>query len=313
MLPPLGILFALFVAFTAQQVWADNDRANAAVDREASALRAALHLAVGWPGEPQVRLRASIRRYITEAVNVEWPTMAKKAADLTVIPRDLSQALELTLSLTPSSQGQQIAQREIVTELEAALAARGQRIIVSELQVNPLKWSSLLVQAGCALLAIAFVHCENRVCAALMMGLFATGVATSLLLIAAHDRPFIGEFKVRPDPLLQIMPEASLSLSHPSPASDVGQGTAANCRERGGFGLVAPTAPPLGDTQTGSARGSTPRLPLTGSPFPDVACRSPQLFPASKPATGSAVDISAPSIRNTRPCDADWRTFNASR
>src|SRR5215813_353019 len=48
MLPPLGILFALFVAFTAQQVWADNDRANAAVDRDASALRAALHLAVGW-------------------------------------------------------------------------------------------------------------------------------------------------------------------------------------------------------------------------------------------------------------------------
>jgi len=215
MLPPLGILFALFVAFTAQQVWADNDRANAAIDREASALRAALHLAAGWPGEPQVRLRASIHRYITEAVNVEWPMMARKAADLTVIPPDLSRALELTLSLTPSSQGQQIAQREIVIELEAALAARGQRIIVSEVQVNPLKWSSLLVQAGCALLAIAFVHCENRVSAALMMGLFATGVATSLLLIAAHDRPFIGEFKVRPDPLLHIMPEASLGLVAP--------------------------------------------------------------------------------------------------
>ena len=71
------------------------------------------------------------------------------------------------------------------------------------------------MQAGCALLAIAFVHCENRVSAALMMGLFATGVATSLLLIAAHDRPFIGELKVRPDRLQQIMPEASLSLGAP--------------------------------------------------------------------------------------------------
>jgi len=34
MLPPLGILFALFVTFTAAQVWNDNDRAGAAVDRE---------------------------------------------------------------------------------------------------------------------------------------------------------------------------------------------------------------------------------------------------------------------------------------
>src|SRR5438067_1792467 len=73
MLPPLGILFALFVAFTAQQVWGDNDRASAAIDREASALRAAVVLATGWPGEAQARLHALISRYIAEAANLEWP------------------------------------------------------------------------------------------------------------------------------------------------------------------------------------------------------------------------------------------------
>jgi hypothetical protein len=44
MLPPLGIIFGLFVAFTAAQVWSDNERANVAVDREASALRAVVVL-----------------------------------------------------------------------------------------------------------------------------------------------------------------------------------------------------------------------------------------------------------------------------
>ena len=39
MLPALGIIFGLFVAFTAAQVWSDNDRASAAISREASALR----------------------------------------------------------------------------------------------------------------------------------------------------------------------------------------------------------------------------------------------------------------------------------
>jgi len=197
------------------QVWGDNDRANAALGREASALRAAVVLAAGWAEEPQARLRTFICRYITEAVNVEWPLMAKKTANLSVVPQDLSDALELTLSLTPSNQGQQVAQREIVTELDAALAARRERIILSWAQVNPLKWSALLVQAVCALLAIAFVHCDNRLSSALMMGLFATGVATSLLLIAAHDRPFLGELKVRPDPLLQIMLEAPRSRTVP--------------------------------------------------------------------------------------------------
>jgi hypothetical protein len=30
-----------------------------------------------------------------------------------------------------------------------------------------------------------------------------------MLLILAHDRPFTGEISIRPDPLLQVMPENS--------------------------------------------------------------------------------------------------------
>jgi hypothetical protein len=50
MLSLLGILFGLFVAFTAFQVWSDNDRAENAVTREASALRAVTLLAASFPG-----------------------------------------------------------------------------------------------------------------------------------------------------------------------------------------------------------------------------------------------------------------------
>jgi hypothetical protein len=36
-------------------------------------------------------------------------------------------------------------------------------------------------------------------------------VAASVLLIAAHDRPFMGVISVGPAPLLQVMPEAEAS------------------------------------------------------------------------------------------------------
>jgi hypothetical protein len=39
--------------------------------------------------------------------------------------------------------------------------------------------------------------------------LFATGVSASVLLIAAHDRPFFGEVAVTPKPLLQIVSDPS--------------------------------------------------------------------------------------------------------
>jgi hypothetical protein len=52
------------------------------------------------------------------------------------------------------------------------------------------------------------VHSDNRLASAITMGIFATGVAASVLLIAAYDRPFIGEISVGPTPLLQVMPTA---------------------------------------------------------------------------------------------------------
>ncbi|MBV8970121.1 MAG: hypothetical protein JO331_13820 [Verrucomicrobia bacterium] len=51
------------------------------------------------------------------------------------------------------------------------------------------------------------MHSDNRARAAIAMGIFATGVAVSVLLIASHDRPFSGEISVKPDPLLQVRPD----------------------------------------------------------------------------------------------------------
>jgi hypothetical protein len=205
MLSPLGIIFGLFVAFTAAQVWSDNDHASAAVNREASALKSVLILAAAFPGEPEAQLRSLVRRYIEDTANKEWPMMVRHAATLSISPAPLTEALQQTLALSPNNPGQQIAQREIATSLENALGARRQRILVSRSHVNLTKWACLLLQAACALLAIAVVHSDNRLASTISMGAFATGIAASILLILAHDEPFIGQVSVGPQPLLQVM------------------------------------------------------------------------------------------------------------
>src|SRR5215475_11295677 len=173
-LPPLGIIFGLFVAFTAAQVWGDNERANAAVDREASALRAVMVLAAAFPGEPESRLRALVRSHIEQVTTQEWPMMARGTATLRFTPPLLAETLKLTLSLSPNTEGAKIAQREIATALETAFDARRQRIIVSQSKVNLVKWLCLLLQAVAALFAIAVVQCDNRIASAIALGLFAT-------------------------------------------------------------------------------------------------------------------------------------------
>jgi hypothetical protein len=136
MLSPLGTLFALFVVFTAAQVWNDNDRAIAAVAQEAGALRNTLILATVFPKEPRSRLEMLIHNHIEDAATKEWPMMARQTVTLEIVPRNLVEALQLTLALTPSSQGQGIAQREMAVALESALDARRQRILVSRSSVS---------------------------------------------------------------------------------------------------------------------------------------------------------------------------------
>ena len=207
LLSPLGIIFGLFVAFTAAQVWTDNEKAKTEIDREASALRSVVILATSFPKESELQLRELIRGYIANAATQEWPMMARRSATLKAIPGVVIEALQVTLALMPSSEGQKTAQREIVTALETALDARRQRIIISQSQVNLLKWSCLLMLALCALVAIAMVHSDNRLASIIATGIFATGVAASILLILAHDRPFIGKISIKPDPLLEVMPQ----------------------------------------------------------------------------------------------------------
>ena len=222
-LSPLGVMIGLFVVFIAAQVWGDTDRANAAVNREASALRSIIILASAFPGEPEARLRASVRSYIEEATTREWPMMAKQTATLRITPRPVQELFQLDISLTPVSQGQQVAQREIAAALENALDARRQRIIVSGSAVNGVKWSCLFVQAVCALLAIALIHSGDRLASAITMGLFASGVAACALLVVAHDRPFTGQISVAATPLLQVIPEAAATVRASDKTPDSGQ------------------------------------------------------------------------------------------
>jgi hypothetical protein len=207
-LPPLAIIFALLVGFLAAQVWNDSDRASTAVHREASALRAAVLLASTFPGEPEARLHDLVRLYIQDAVELEWPAMARRDATLTIAPARLTEALRLVLSLTPGTEGQAIAQREMVASLQNALEARRQRIILSRSSINWVKWTVLLVQAALTLITVAMVHSDNRAGNRTILAIFATGVGVAVVLIASHSRPFTGEIAVRPTVLLQVMPEA---------------------------------------------------------------------------------------------------------
>lgn len=206
LLSPIGVIFGLLIAFTAAQVWNDTTRANTAVDTEAGALRSVVVLAAVFPDDAQMQLRKLLREYIEYTATTEWSMMAQGAVTLKISPPTLNKALQFTLSLPASTPGQQTAQQQIATSLEQALEARRQRILVSRSEVSGVKWLCLSIIAACLVFAIALVHGESRLTSAVAIGLFCVSLATTVLLILSHDRPFTGAIAVSPEPLWQVTP-----------------------------------------------------------------------------------------------------------
>ena len=172
---------------------------------EASALRAVVLLARNFPEEQRTRIDALIKRHIEVAVQQEWPEMAHQRATLSPLATHLIEALDNAFALKPADESQQTAKPEMIRALRTALDARRQRIVISEFAVGAVKWAAILFQALCTLVAIAMVHADNRRACAITLTLFATGVALSVLLIAAYSRPFTGEISVTPELLKQVI------------------------------------------------------------------------------------------------------------
>ena len=205
-LTPLAVVFGLLVGFLAAQVWSEADRANAAVIREASALRTIVVLAGSFPKEREAHIRAFVRRHIQEAVSQEWPAMARQRATLTMLRTSDAEALQVILSLVPESDAQAFAKREMAAALQSALDARRQRIDISRSTINWVKWTGVMLPALLILLTIAILHSDNRKAGAIAIAIYSISLAACVVLIASHNRPFTGEISVGPDLLLQVMP-----------------------------------------------------------------------------------------------------------
>ena len=151
-------------------------------------------------------MRAHIRRQIEGAVNDEWPAMQEQRATLSPVPAPLVDALHLALRVDPRGGSETEVQRELVTSIQDALAARRQRIILSESSINAVKWLALLSLAALTLCAIGLVHSGNRTTTRLAMGLFAVAVAVVITMLAAENEPFQGQLGIDPHLLEQVLP-----------------------------------------------------------------------------------------------------------
>lgn len=196
----IGVLFALTLAFIANDTWSAHDQATRAVYREADALSSLLVLASRLDEPQRADLRQAIDRYALSNAE-EWKLLAQRQAS----PRTEAHANELLLAVSARevdrSAGANV-QRMMLDQAARLRDNRNLRIGLSQMHVNPLKWLGMAFLGLITLLSVAVVHADNARAGIAALMLFALSSAPTAAIVLIQGNPFQHPSFVTPAPIL---------------------------------------------------------------------------------------------------------------
>jgi len=200
----VGVLFALNLAFLANDTWAAHDRARDAVFTEAGALRGILVEVRRLPADERGRIEALARSYLNEAATVEWPLLSGRVSDpkavelLDQLQGELSDPVLATVAGTP-------VQALMLQQITQVRAMHDLRVALSQTHVNPLKWLGMAFLGFLTVVSIVMVHVEHPRAAFLSALIFAAASAPTAAIVLVQGNPFQEPLGVSAQPLTSLI------------------------------------------------------------------------------------------------------------
>lgn len=134
----VGVLFALTLAFLANDTWIAHDRAVKAVYKEADSLHAIATLSRKLPEPLKAELQQAVAAY-AEANVAEWPELASRKIN-PAVSEQADRLFSLLASARMTAAAGDNVQELMLRKMSEISDERDQRIALSQTHVNPLKW-----------------------------------------------------------------------------------------------------------------------------------------------------------------------------
>lgn len=185
----VGVLFALTLAFLANDTWNAHDRALNTVYQEGEALRGIRSMAAALPETSGRAVNAAVGDYARVTIDEDWPLLARRLSSRQAAERldDLSALLaggDMAATLPTAVHAQMLGLAAQVR------AARGQRIALSQTHVNPLKWLGMAGLGFLTMVSIAMVHVDQARAEILAVLIFAAAAAPTAAIVLVQGNPF---------------------------------------------------------------------------------------------------------------------------
>lgn len=196
-----GTLFVLSVTFLANSVWQMEDRARESIHGEARSIRVMRSYVDAMTGPSRDGFNRLLLDY-GAAVAKEWPSLRDPDAR-----REAEQVLSgiYKAVIAGLSEGEQnrVLQQRLIVALDALSVARQQRLSMAQDVVSAGQWFLVTALGLLVLVAVAVGHGRFPAARRVALALLAVAISIAIFVIIAHDRPFIGDMAVSPQPILR--------------------------------------------------------------------------------------------------------------
>jgi hypothetical protein len=196
----VGVIYAVLLAFIAVAVWADFNKTEGIVEREASLAGDIFVDALDTPEPVGGEIRRHLREYVDRVVHDEWPALrAHERSDRAAAAlRELRTAVFRSVDRGPVFQ-------EILDRLNSLYDARRERLFQANQGLQAIAWFVVIVGG---VLTVAFTYlfgAPNLRLHLAMTGVLAASIALVIILIVAFDYPFRGAASVTSEPFANVL------------------------------------------------------------------------------------------------------------
>jgi hypothetical protein len=200
----VSLLFGLFAAFLANDIWTRNQIARQAVIEEADAIRNLARLAEGQKEEAVRALRDALTDYVVTVREKDWPLMAvgKRSLDILAKVRTIS---NLLITGPVGQSANSVVQSKMLDAFTHMREKRQVRTIMAENRTFTIKWHALILFAFLTQLAITITHLTKPRAMLLAHLVFGFALATCLSILVLNEFPFSALNPISSDPLRTAM------------------------------------------------------------------------------------------------------------
>lgn len=199
----VSLLFGLFLAFLAADVWDKKSRGHRAVIAERDALTALLKLSdVAVPEGSRVAV--AVADYTRSVVDVEWPRMQDQESSTETTALAGLLLYEVALKGEDAELSAPLHDN-LLRKVLRLREARADRLTLSAEGPEQLTWTAVLLLALMTQIALAAVHLERSKPQRAALAIFTISAVVAISVVAAYERPFDGPIRIAPEPLIEVI------------------------------------------------------------------------------------------------------------